>query len=167
TAIAPALPATAPGLPGTAAPPLVLGADPLSGTAGTTGPAAGVRDYFARMQAIQTVGPSGDTGELANKILASSISGDTSGLDELARAAEAGAQRAAAITPPPELAAYHQRLLSMLGEGAGMVRQIKTALHSNDASALGALAGTGSALQTRATALEDEARQIKARYGLR
>lgn len=128
---------------------------------------ADVRDYFTRMQAIQTVGPTGDTSEFANKILASSMNGDNSGLDELVRVAEEGAKRAAAITPPAELADYHQKMLAMLGESAGMVRQIKTALSSNDATALGALAGMGSSLQNRATALEAEARQIKAKYGLR
>jgi hypothetical protein len=47
-----------------------------------------------------------------------------------------------------------------------MVRRLKTAITSNDAAALGTLATTGSSLQARATALEEEARQIKAKLGL-
>jgi hypothetical protein len=129
--------------------------------------AAAARDYFLRMQAIQTVGPTGDTGELANKLLTASVSGgDTSGFDDLIRVTEAGADRVRAITPPACCVEYHQRLLAMLAESSAMVRRLKTAITTNDAAALGTLAASGSSLQARATALEDEAHQIKASLGL-
>jgi hypothetical protein len=140
----------------------------VSVTVGDDGGA--VRDYFTRMQAIQMYGPTGDTGELANKILASSMNGDNSGFDDLVKAAQDGAEKARAITPPAGCAgcaAYHARLLAMLGDGVAMVKQVKTALASGDTGQLTALAASGSALQSRASALEAEARQIKSRYGLR
>lgn len=129
--------------------------------------AAAARDYFLRMQAIQTVGPTGDTGEFANKLLTASLSGgDTSGFDDLIRVTEAGADRVRAITPPACCVEYHQRLLAMLAESSAMVRRLKTAITTNDAAALGTLAASGSSLQARATALEDEAHRIKASLGL-
>ncbi|HET9624149.1 MAG TPA: hypothetical protein VFP84_22405, partial [Kofleriaceae bacterium] len=146
----------------------------LGGGAPPPAPAAddttAVRDYFTRILAIQATAPSTDTNEFANKLLASSLGGDTSGLDELARVAEEGANRARAVTPPPACAAcadYHQRLIGMLGESASMVKQLKSALTSKDPAALNALSATGSSLQARANALDDQARQIKAEYGLR
>jgi hypothetical protein len=126
-----------------------------------------VRDYFTRMQGIQATAPSTDPNELANKLLASSLGGDTSGLDELVRVAEEGASRARSIAPPAACADYHERQLGMLGESASLVKQLKAALTSKDPSALSALSATGASLQSRANGLEDQARQIKSQYGLR
>lgn len=138
----------------------------VSVTVGGDG-AAAVRDYFARMQAIQMYGPTGDTSEFANKLLASSMNGDTAGFDDLIKAAQDGAEKARAITPPAACADYHARMIAMLGESVAMMKQIKTALASGDSGQLAALAASGSSLQNRASALEAEAKQIKARYGLR
>ncbi len=140
-------------------PPLAASPPPADG-------AAAARDYFARMQAIQTIGPTNDTGEFANKLLTASMTGDMSGFDDLIKVAQAGAARAQAITPPDCCVKYHQQLLSMLTESVTMVQQLKTAISRNDSSALTALAASGSALQTRVTALEDQALQIKTRLGL-
>lgn len=153
--------AAPPGLALATAPLPPLGAGPAASPE-----AAAARDYFARMQAIQTVGPTSDTGEFANKLLASAMNGDMSGFDELAQVAQAGAARAQAISPPACCVEYHQQLVAMLTESVAMIQQIKAAIASGDASALTALAATGSSLQTRATALDDDARQIKARLGL-
>jgi hypothetical protein len=147
----------------------------LGGSAPSTSPetaatGAAVRDYFMRMTAIQATAPSSDTGEFANKLLASAMTGDTSGLDELVRVTEEGANRVRALSPPSscrECVDYHERMVSMLGESAGMVRQIKTALTSNNAGALTALSASGSSLQARATALEEQAQRIKSQYGVR
>jgi hypothetical protein len=128
--------------------------------------AAAVRDYFAQMQAIQTVSPTNDTGEFANKLLTASMAGDTSGFDDLVKVAEAGASQARAITPPAACADYHQKLIAMLGESVDMVRTLKRAIATNNSTALTALAASGTSLQARANALEDEAKLIKTRFGL-
>jgi hypothetical protein len=128
-----------------------------------------VRDYFLRVQGIQATAPSTDPNEFANKLLASGMTGDTSGFDELVRVTEEGAQRAQAISPPEscaECASYHQHLLSLLGDSASMMRKLKAAFTSKDASALQSMATAGSSLQASANALDQQARQIKAQYGL-
>ena len=163
---APAMPATEPRAPAIAIAPL----PPLPALerpqAPAASPEAAARDYFLRMQAIQTVGPSSDTGEFANKLLTSAMSGDSSGFDDLIKVAEAGADRARSITPPSCCVEYHERLIAMLTESVQIVRQLKAAIATNDSGALTRLAASGSSLQTRANALEDEARQIKTRLGL-
>jgi hypothetical protein len=124
------------------------------------------RDYFSRMQAIQTVASTNDTSEFANKLLAASMTGDSSGFDDLIKVMKEGAARARAIAPPPCCVDYHQRLLGMIAESARMVEQLKDAIGKNDSTALTALAASAGTLQTRANALEEEATQIKARLGL-
>ncbi|MEO7731945.1 MAG: hypothetical protein ABIY55_13300 [Kofleriaceae bacterium] len=133
----------------------------------STDDTAAARSYFTQMQAIQTVSGSTDTNEAANKLLTASMTGDTSGFDELIKAAQAGAAQARAIQPPPCCVAYHEHLLSLLGESVTMVQQIKRAMATNDATSLSALAASGSSLQTRASALEAEGKQIKASLGIR
>ena len=130
------------------------------------GEAAVARDYFARMQAIQTIGTGNDPSEMANKLLTASMTGDSTGFDDLIKAAQTGADRVRAISPPACCVGYHERLLALVGDGVTMVQEIKRAMQTNDASALAALAASGSALQSRATALEAEATQIKSRLGL-
>jgi len=137
-----------------------LGAQPAGGDA-----RAAARDYFSRMQAIQSVASTNDTSEFANKLLTASMTGDSSGFDDLVKVMQAGAARARAVTPPACCVEYHQRLLGMLGESTRMVEQLKAAIGKSDSTALTALAASASALQTRASALEDEAGQIKARLG--
>jgi hypothetical protein len=152
-AAVPAVQAPAPAIPATTAPP-------------TSGEAAAVRAYFAQIQAIQTLDLTGDAGEYANKVLAASMTGDSSGFDDLVRAAESGAARARAIAPPPACAAYHRQLLAMLGDSIAMVRGLKSAIGASDSAALGALAASGMSLQSRANALEAEEAAIKTRFGL-
>jgi len=143
------------------APMPALGAQPPAGDA-----RAAARDYFARMQAIQSVASTNDTSEFANKLLSASMTGDASGFDDLVKVMRAGAARARAISPPACCVEYHQRLLGMLAESTRMVEQLEAAIGKSDSTALTALAASAGALQTRANALEDEASQIKARLGL-
>jgi len=170
-AVPPPPPASPPPMPSAAATPEApaiemapmpaLGAQPAGGDA-----RAAARDYFSRMQAIQSVASTNDTSEFANKLLTASMTGDSSGFDDLVKVMQAGAARARAVTPPACCVEYHQRLLGMLGESTRMVEQLKAAIGKSDSTALTALAASASALQTRASALEDEAGQIKARLGL-
>lgn len=129
--------------------------------------ASGVREYFQSVDAIQAAGPTGDATEFANKLLASAMNGDTSGLDELVRVTKLGADRARALQPPSCCTAYHGELLSLLGDSTRMVEQIKSALASGDTGALTQLGVSGGSLQRRAEALAAQAKQIKSKYGLR
>lgn len=144
----PAVAAPPSAAPGTLAPSRLAAALPPIGAAPAANPeAAAARDYFTRMEAIQTVGPTSDTGEFANKLLAAAMHGDMSGFDELAQVAQAGAARAQAIAPPACCVEYHQQLIAMLTESVAMVQHLKAAIASNDAAALTGLAASGSSLQ--------------------
>jgi hypothetical protein len=142
---------------------------PPAATGGNFDETTAVRDYFLRVQGIQATAPSTDPSEFASKLMSSSMTGDMSGFDELVRVTEEGEHRAEAITPPESCAPcadYHQHLLGMLGESVSMMRQIKTAFASNNPAALQSISAAGASLQTRANALDQQARQIKAQYGL-
>lgn len=181
----PALPAVAP-LPGTRASsdaevrvapaaragtssPVIVAAPlpPLEPSRAAAGDAAAAaRDYFVRMGAIQTFASTNDTGEFANKLLLGTMNGDMSGFDDLLRVMQLGAERARAITPPACCVEYHQRLLGMLADSTQLLDRLKTAIKGGDAGALTALTASASSLQTRADALDSEARGIKTRLGL-
>ena len=118
------------------------------------------------MSAIQASGLAGDPTEVANKILASSMSGDPSGFDDILRAAEDGESRARAVTPPPPCAEYHARTLILLHDGITLTRSLRSALERQDTSALASLATSASSLQNRTEALQQEERNLKVRYGV-
>ena len=118
------------------------------------------------MQAIQTISPTSDTGEFANKLLVASMNGDSSGFDELIKVMQTGAASAQAITPPPCCVEYHRQLLGMLAESVEMMRGLKAAIGKNDTAALTSLAASGGSLQTRANALDAEAKRIKKSLGI-
>lgn len=161
---APALmPSVAPAAPASAqAPAPPLATDPPGGPDATSV----ARDYFASVQAIQTFGPAGDTGEFANKLLVASMNGDSSGFDDLIKVMQDGSARVQAITPPACCVEYHHQLLGMLAESVEMMRGLKAAIAKNDAAALTSLAASGSSLQTRANALDAEAKRIKKALGI-
>lgn len=128
--------------------------------------AAAARDYFARMGAIQTFASTNDTGEFANKLLLGTMNGDMSGFDDLLRVMQLGTERARAIMPPACCVEYHQRLLGMLQDSTQLLDRLKTAIKGGDTGALTALTASASSLQSRADALDSEARRIKTQLGL-
>jgi hypothetical protein len=128
--------------------------------------AAAARDYFTRMGAIQTFASTNDTGEFANKLLLGTMNGDMSGFDDLLHVMQLGTERARAITPPACCVEYHQRLLGMLADSTQLLDRLKTAIKGGDTGALTALTASASSLQSRADALDSEARRIKTRLGL-
>ena len=171
TPSAPAMPTTAPrpsGGPAVPSPALAMAPLPPleQPRPAQSDAAAAARDYFLQMQAIQTVASTNDTSEFANKLLTASMTGDSSGFDDLIKVMQAGAARARMITPPPCCVEYHQRLLAMLAESTTMVEQLKSAIARNDSGALTTLASSASSLQSRANALDEDARSIKTRLGL-
>jgi hypothetical protein len=129
-------------------------------------PAIEVRDYFVQMASIQSAGPTGDPMELANKLLASAASGDSSGFNALIKDVDNGIARAQQVHVPAACQEYHQRVLEMLGESGRMLRTLQSSIARQDTDGLGALAASATSLQSRADALNAQARQIRARYGL-
>lgn len=127
--------------------------------------AAQVHAYFLRIDEIQA-GPSGDPGEVANKLIASSLNGDSSGFDQLITSATSALAAAKAVPVPAPCAAYHAKLLGMLGDSVGMLAQLKTSLASKDMSGLTAIMPAANALQSQTTTLESQARELKKRFGL-
>ena len=130
-----------------------------------TGDAAPVRDYFARVAAIQE-GPAGNPSSVANELVAASIGGDSSGFDKLIQGAEDGLAKLREVQPPPACAEYHRKLTALLGDGLAMLRSLKNALGHEDTDGLAGLAAQASALQQRTSDLDAEAAAIKARFGL-
>ena len=95
------------------------------------------------------------------------MSGDSSGFDSLITLATNGLSRAQALSPPATCAHYHAQLLVMIKESIDVLSTLKSALSRGDATALTSVAGTATGLQTRASALQREEADIKARYGIR
>jgi hypothetical protein len=129
-------------------------------------PAVEVRNYFVQMASIQSAGPTGDPMELANKLLASAAGGDASGFNALIKDVDHGIARAQQLHVPAACQEYHQRVIEMLGESGRMLRTLQSSIAHQDTDGLGALAASATSLQSRADALNAQARQIRARYGL-
>ena len=125
--------------------------------------AARVHAYVLRVDELQA-GPSGDPGEFANKLVASSMSGDASGFDQLITSARGALAAARAVPVPEPGATYHAKLLGMLADSVAMLTQLETALGAKDVSALTAIMPAANALQTQATTLESQGRELKRRY---
>ncbi len=153
-------PSEAPPLP--TAPPRRPGPPPLSDDPDE---AAQVHAYFLRMDEIQA-GPSGDPGEVANKLIASSLGGDSSGFDQLITSASGALAAARAVPVPAPCAAYHAKLIAMLTDSVAMLGQLKSSLASKDMGGLTAIMPAANALQSQTTTLESQARELKKRYGL-
>jgi hypothetical protein len=151
---------------GRAAAPVATPALPTTAPAIEADPAIEVRDYFVQMASIQSAGPTGDPMELANKLLASAAGGDSSGFHALIKDVDNGIARAQQVHVPAACQEYHQRVLEMLGESGRMLRTLQSSLARQDTDGLGALAASATSLQSRADALNAQARQIRARYGL-
>ncbi len=128
--------------------------------------AAQVHAYFLRITEIQA-GPSGDPGEVSNKLIASLMNGDSSGFDSLIDDAKSMLASAQAVTPPAACAEYHQKLVKLLGDSLAMLQQLEPAIKRGDAAAATAILPAANALQSQTTALESQGRELKARYGIR
>ncbi len=161
----PALPAAAP-LPARAVDPVQ--ADPPraadSAPPPTSGATASLRDYFARIDAIQ-VGPAtgSDPRAFANELLAASMSGDTSRFDALVKELGEAHARIAALTPPPEAAAHHRALLAQTAQAKAMMTKLGAALAKRDPSALSTMADEAQRMQSAAQALEQEDKALRSR----
>jgi hypothetical protein len=132
----------------------------------TANRADAIRAYFISVAAIQTYAATGDSTQLAQQLLASAAGGDSSGFDRLVDGARQGIEKARALTPPPECAAYHGKLLALLGDGVSLMTQLKSAIARSDTGALTSIAGNGTALQSRAEALAAEEKSIKSSAGV-
>ena len=156
--------APAPATPPTTIPvPTPVPAAPPSSSGSSN--AAQIRDYFLRMDTIQT-GGMGDTEEVAGKLLTGAMKGDLSGLDDLIKSVDDSVSKVKAITPPAECAGYHAKMIELLAQSQQLVRSLKQAMQSQDPSAIAGIAMTGEQLKTKTEALQTEAKAIRSRAGL-
>jgi len=128
--------------------------------------ATAVRNYFIRMDSIQVMADTTDTGEFANKLLASAVSGDMSGFDSIVAQAESSAERARAISPPAVCRSYHEKMLALLGQTLDLVKGLAAAIKRNDMASLAGLSTGANAMQKQVTAVEAEGRALKSKYGI-
>jgi hypothetical protein len=139
---------------------------PPPSPAGLSAESLAVRDYFARLAAVQASGLAGDPTEVANKLLAATMAGDSSGFDDIINAAQRGEDKARALSVPPACAAYHARTLALLHDGVTLTRSLRVAIERQDTTALTSLAASASSLQSRVDGLKEEERILKTRFGL-
>jgi hypothetical protein len=133
-----------------------------------TADAARIRDYLAQMDALAGVNPFGDDGQgAADRLLASAIGGDLSGVDTLVKVASDAAAKAKQITPPQVCAHYHRAMVAALDQTVGLLRTLRSALAKGDSAALGSLVVSASSLQSQIGELQREAASIKAANGIR
>jgi hypothetical protein len=127
--------------------------------------AAQVHQYFLAVSEIQ-VGGAGDPNEFANKLITSSLSGDSSGFDSLIASSQDALTRVKALAVPAPCAAYHAKLVKMFEDTVAMMSSLDAALKTKNTDALTAILPQANALQSQTTGLESQAREIKQRYGI-
>jgi hypothetical protein len=143
-----------------------LGGNPFDSRSGKPDDAIAVRDYFIKMDSIQVMADTTDTGEFANKLLASAVSGDMSGFDSIVAQAESSAERARAISPPAVCRSYNEKMLALLGQTLDLVKGLAAAIKRNDMASLSGLSTGANAMQKQVTAVEAEGRALKTKYGI-
>ena len=70
------------------------------------------------------------------------------------------------LTVPPACAQHHTLTLALLDDGIRTVSGIRDAMASGDTGALGNLATSGGALESRAKAVDALGASLRARYGV-
>jgi hypothetical protein len=127
---------------------------------------AAVRQYFREMDQAQDQGSIGDPKDFAQKLLTGMMSGDTSGFDQVVRAANVGLAKARTLAPPQPCASYHQQMLKLLEQTTAMLVKLRGALQNKDPGAAATIASDANSLKDAAEALEQQEKSIKSRFGL-
>lgn len=122
--------------------------------------------YFATIDQIQPGQMGGDASEVANKIVESLASSDTSGLDGLIQRTESSRNRLATLLPPPPCATHYQVSLACLDAGLKMLHSMKQAVVSSDADGLFSLTAQANAMLSCSDNLTKEDKAIRQRFGL-
>lgn len=173
--VAPPEPAAA--TPAVAAPPPVAAA-PVPGVApaGAASPAAGgpppalrreVAEYFRRMDATQSAAKTwSDPDALAQEVLAQALRGDSGGFDTLVASTRTARDGVRAIAAPTPCAEHHRLTLLLLDEAVVIVSRLRDGVASGDTAAVAAIATSGSALESRARAVDALAASLRAQYGV-
>ena len=155
-----------PRAPAVAQPVAEMPAQPVA--AGEPGDGAAVQAYFMRMDALGGGSLLGDNAQdVAEKLLASAVGGDSSGFDAMVKVASNAASAARATSVPAACQHFHGELLTMLDQSTQMLTSLTAAIKHNDTGALTGIAMGATSLQSRATALQAEEKAIKTRYGLK
>ena len=108
----------------------------------------------------------GDASEVANKIVESLASADTSGLDGIIQRAESSRNRLATLLPPPLCTTHYRVSLACLDAGLKMLRSMRQAVASSDADGLFSLTAQANAMLSCSDILTKEDKAIRQRFGL-
>ena len=122
--------------------------------------------YFSAIDQIQPGQMGEDASEVANKIVESLASAETSGLDGLIQRAESSRNRLATLSPPPPCTTHYQVSLSCLDAGLKMLHSMKQAVASSDADRLFSLTPQANAILSCSDILTKEDKAIRQRFGL-
>ena len=125
-----------------------------------------VAAYLATIDQIQPGRMGGDASEVANKIVESLASADTSGLDGLIQRTESSRNSLAILSPPPPCTTHYQVSLACLDAGLKMLHSIKQAVASSDADGLFSLTAQANAMLSCSDILTKEDKAIRQRFGL-
>lgn len=124
-----------------------------------------VAQYFRDVDRLQNVDVD-DPQASAQALVNAAASGDTSGLQKLLAQARSAEAQARALTPPPPCAAYHGKLLSVLGNSQQMLQKLAASLGSGNLDGLTSLLSSANAEKERAETLARDEKELKRRYGL-
>jgi hypothetical protein len=122
--------------------------------------------YFATIDQIQPGQMGGDASEVADKIVDSLASADTSGLDDLIQRAESSRNSLAILSPPPPCTTHYQMSLACLDAGLKMLHTMKQAVASSNADGLFSLTAQANAMLSCSDILTKEDKAIRQLFGL-
>jgi hypothetical protein len=125
---------------------------------------AAVAAYLAAIDQIQPGQMGGDASDVANKIVESLSSADTSGLDELIQRAESSRDRLSALSPPQPCTTHYQVSMACMDAGLQMLDSIKQAVAASDAEMLFSLPAQANAMLSCSDRLTQEDKTIRQRF---
>jgi hypothetical protein len=129
---------------------------------------ASVARYFSEVEALQAAskGWSGDPNTAAQQILKEAVEGQSGSFDALVEANRTLVERLRAVQAPEPCAAHLQRTIEAVQQASALLDKMRTALRSQNQTALLALVAEGQGVERQARAVDAMAAEIKQRYGL-
>lgn len=119
---------------------------------------AEIEAYFTKIKTEQVLEGS-DPNAYAQELMGRVIKGDPTAYDDILAGAEKAERTAQAITPPKECAEYHRAVLALIAETKGLIQEMRGA---KGMDSLGGIAQKAQSMQTRADALEEMEKEIRA-----
>ena len=126
-----------------------------------------VAEYFRRMDATQSAAKSfSDPTALAQEVLAQAMRGDSGGFDSLIAASTAARDGVRTMSVPAPCGEHHRLTLALLSDAVQMLTRLREGLAAGDPGAVAAIASSGSALESRAHAVEVLGASLRSQYGV-